>query len=92
MCKKIELTQIINSMFVKSTESELKHKAIVYAYENEIKSLLNGFQNREKDLIEKNKDFERQIQYLIKKRENTVEDYEEKIRILKYDKPVVYKM
>jgi hypothetical protein len=89
MCKKVaELTQIIHSMFVKSTEFELKHKAIVYAYENEIKSIQNEFQNREKDLIEKNKEFERQIQYLIKKRENIVEDYEEKIRILKDDKPV----
>lgn len=74
MCKKVaELTSVINKMFIRSIESDARHKLIVNHLENEIKTLNLELKNRETELIEKNKkhvdDLEKQIQLLEKTRE-----------------------
>ena len=74
MCKKVsELTQIINTMFVKATESEYKHRLSIQNCENNIKNLICEFQDREKELKETNKiqilELEKKIEQLVKERE-----------------------
>ena len=54
MCKKVaELTSVINSLFMKSTEADSKNKLAIHDLENEIKNLVNDFKNRENEIIEK---------------------------------------
>jgi hypothetical protein len=88
MCKKVaELTSVINSLFMKSTEADSKNKLAIHDLENEIKNLVNDFKNRENEIIEKYtvkiEDLQKQIQSLEKNHVELLSVKNEEIKMKK---------
>ena len=86
MCKKVaELTSVINTIFMKSTEADSKNKVVIQNLENEIKNLVNEFKNRENEIIQsytlKIENLEKQIASSAKHHEEpfTIKNAENKV-------------